>query len=62
MKIQNTFKATSSGAVSEVCQEWKWKPAPDDKENDWNNYNEMNKGYTDWRAGKNPIRKVMKYL
>lgn len=35
MKKQNTSKATSSGAVSEVYQEWKWKPALDDKEGDW---------------------------
>lgn len=35
MKIQNTFKATSNGAVSEVYQDWKWKPTPDDKESDW---------------------------
>lgn len=34
MKNQNTFKATSSGAVK-VYQEWKWKSALDDKEGDW---------------------------
>jgi len=46
MKNQNTSKATSSGAVSEVYQAWKWKPALDDKMIG-NNYCKMNKGYTD---------------